>query len=204
MADDKIRCFFLDETDFYQVSLRRYLWDLPEGQCHHDGEIMLGIEHHAEHPTSGDRGVAHDDPRWPLKCDACGFVFNGVGEWQVNYNMLLQIRGTQERTTFHDAKPGAMWYADWMIHALTKGTRYQGPDGHCLVVRTPGGDWMIDGRANNCGLPNDDEHKCWTRAGDVPNITVSKVYGPTCSAGAGSIVAGSYHGFLRNGILERI
>lgn len=97
-----------------------------------------------------------------------------------------------------NAAPGAMWYADWMLE-VDDNWNYAGPDGHCLVVRCPNGsDWMIDGRASNCTLPNDKNHKCWVRHGTPPNITVDK-NGLTCSAGAGSIMAGDYHGFLRNG-----
>lgn len=95
----------------------------------------------------------------------------------------------------HSAPPGAMWFAPWMSDHFTPG-----PDGNILVVRTPGGDWVVDSRASNCGLPNDNEHKCWIRHGTVPNITVDK-NGKTCSAGAGSIQCGNYHGFLRDGHL---
>jgi hypothetical protein len=95
----------------------------------------------------------------------------------------------------HSAPAGAIWFAPWMEDHC------KGFDGKCLVVRTPGGDWMIDSRASNCGLPNDTEHRCWIRHGEAPNITVDK-QGKTCSAGAGSIVCGKYHGFLRNGFLE--
>lgn len=47
-----------------------------------------------------------------------------------------------------------------------------------------------------------DGHKCWVRHGDprASNVTVDK-NGDTCSAGAGSILAGDYHGFLQAGVL---
>lgn len=73
-------------------------------------------------------------------------------------------------------------------------------NGKALWVQTPGGSWCIDSRASNCGSPYDYEHRCWVRHGDVPVITVDKI-GRTCSAGAGSILCGKYHGFLRNGRL---
>lgn len=77
-----------------------------------------------------------------------------------------------------------------------------GADGHCYVCRMPGGhDWMIDGRASNCTMPEDKEHKCWVRKGVAPNFTVGKE-GKTCAAGAGSIQVPGWHGFLRNGVLE--
>lgn len=71
---------------------------------------------------------------------------------------------------------------------------------HLQVVLPNGRHWDIDSRASNCTMPNDRLHRCWVRAGEPPNITVGK-NGLTCSAGAGSIQAGAYHGFLRNGVL---
>jgi hypothetical protein len=62
---------------------------------------------------------------------------------------------------------------------------------------------MIDGICSNCTDREDalkGGHKCWVRHGDAPLITVDK-NGKTCGAGGGSILSGSYHGFLRNGEL---
>jgi hypothetical protein len=103
---------------------------------------------------------------------------------------------------------GAMWFADWYQRGSTPPgevvrfgwdweNQYEPP----LMVATPGGDWNIDSRANNCTLKDDRLHRCWIRHGVPPNITVDKV-GRSCAAGAGSILAGSYHGFLRNGQLS--
>ena len=104
---------------------------------------------------------------------------------------------TGEEMTLSEATPGAMWYADWMLELGHD--EWVGPDGHSLVVKCPNGtDWAIDSRASNCTLPNDSKHKCWIRHGTPPNITVDK-NGLTCAAGAGSIQAGDYHGFLRAG-----
>ena len=72
--------------------------------------------------------------------------------------------------------------------------------GHLLVVCPSGQSWDIDSRASNCTMPDDRTHRCWVRHGEPPNLTVDKA-GKTCAAGAGSIIAGSYHGFLRNGEL---
>lgn len=91
---------------------------------------------------------------------------------------------------------GAMWF----VNAEDQDWYPSGPDGRTLYVVTPGGDWLIDGRASNCTQPGDDIHRCWIRHGDPPIITVDK-NGNTCSAGAGSIAIGNYHGFLKNGEL---
>lgn len=79
-----------------------------------------------------------------------------------------------------------------------------GEDGRYLVCKVPGKGgghfWHIDGRASNCTRPDDDEHRCWVREGEVPNVTAGK-QGNTCDAGAGSIQTDSWHGFLRDGYL---
>ena len=104
---------------------------------------------------------------------------------------------TGETMTLSQAPPGAMWDATWW-HDDPGMT---GWDGRALVVRTPGKhDWPIDARASNCGSPGDNQHKCWCRHGEPPNITVDKNC-HTCIAGAGSISYPDYHGMLTNGEL---
>lgn len=103
-----------------------------------------------------------------------------------------------------NAPPGALYDAAWYRHHGFKG--YTGADGISLVAITPSGyPWTVDGPASNCTLPNDDRHKCWQRTGDPKHptgpdpLTVGKVGGPTCGAGAGSIAVPGYHGFLQGG-----
>lgn len=69
---------------------------------------------------------------------------------------------------------------------------------HLHAVLPNGIPWNIDSRAANCDRPDDREHRCWVRTGEPPHITAGKG-GDTCSAGAGSIAAGDYHGFLIDG-----
>jgi hypothetical protein len=107
-------------------------------------------------------------------------------------------RDTGETHRFaHQFAPGAMWLATWLDHPNWP---WSNPAGPHLCVMTPGGEWDIDSRANNCTLPLDTVHRCWVRSGTPPCVTVDKV-GFTCSAGQGSIRAGNFHGFLRNGVL---
>lgn len=105
----------------------------------------------------------------------------------------------EEIENLNELPSGAMWFADWYDNA------YCVPQlAHVLVVKTPGGDWIVDSQSSNCTMPDDrkqEKHHCWIIEGNLPNITVSK-NGVTCRAGAGSILCGSYHGFLRNGYLE--
>lgn len=133
-----------------------------------------------------------DDPRWPTHC-ACGYEFK-LTDRQYHYRSLYRRTDNGEECTLSDAPVGAMWFAPWMSDV------FKGPDGNALYVMTPGGEWLIDGRASNCTMPDDWTHRCWCRHGEAPNITVDK-NGHTCAAGAGSIIAGSYHGFLQNGYL---
>lgn len=75
------------------------------------------------------------------------------------------------------------------------------PGRHLVVILPNGHTWDVDSRASNCTLPEDRTHRCWVRDSDnLETMTVGKG-GNTCAAGAGSILAGDYHGFLQNGWL---
>jgi hypothetical protein len=154
---------------------------------------------------------------WPTKCAACDYHFLTIDEWQVSTDHIFKRADTGEEFTLRSAPPGAMWDAYWF--AKYDGD-WVGPDGKSITVRCPNGvEWNIDSRARNCDSPCENcgvayrdhnyekcpgykdakPHKCWIRSGDPPMLTVSKDGAPTCGAGAGSIQAGDYHGFLRNG-----
>jgi hypothetical protein len=136
----------------------------------------------------------HDDPRWPLKCDHCDYQFIAQDEFQV-FVERIYVDDAGREYSLHSPVPGMMWDAFWMPEC------YRGPDGRCLVVVCPNGrEWMIDGQASNCTMkedfgPFDAAHRCWVRHGEPPLLIVDKA-GRTCAAGAGSIQAGDYHGFL--------
>lgn len=221
-----VTCFWLAPAGSARIGLRRYNG---EGSCprkpgaYHDWTVFLG-EAPLRRVTDGERShwakaeyeyPPHDDPRWPVSCP-CGYQFSPDDEWQQWQEALYRPVPAGELTTIRDAPDGAMWDAWWMPEP------YRGPDGRSLVVKCPGGsEWMIDGRASNCPMPalirqaadehgegspehevlqaQDKAHRCWIRHGDPPAITVDKD-GVTCSAGAGSIQAGAYHGFLRGGV----
>lgn len=108
----------------------------------------------------------------------------------------------EEFNSLNDVPAGGMWYAEWFDNHFSP---QLGP-GKNLVVKTPGGDWMVDSQASNCTMPDDtnqERHHCWVIHGTPPKITVNK-NGVTCGAGAGSIMTSNkkYHGFLRDGYLE--
>lgn len=98
----------------------------------------------------------------------------------------------------HQLPPGTMYWEHWHPKTCHFWDNCDGK--HLHAVLPNGHHWDIDSRASNCTVPNDRIHRCWVRTGEPPHVTVGK-NGPTCSAGAGSILSGDYHGFLRNGEL---
>lgn len=207
----RIKCFLLEPTGRVQVKLRRYRNTSadPETHCpfngndgYHDASMVIGEEpeelSEEGYIQNGLKPVPHDDPRWPTQCQ-CGYAFQESDEWQRFVEEIYQRADTGEEMVIRDAPAGAMWYTPWL-------DKFQVPQGkHCLAVKTPGGEWIVDSQASNCSMKDDvkqEKHHCWILHGDPPNVTADKQGGPTCSAGAGSIQCGSYHGFLRNGWLE--
>lgn len=120
-------------------------------------------------------------------------LYDGINK---SWEPIYRRTDTNEELFLRDAPVGAIWRADW--YEDFEG--YRGADGKSYICMTPGGAWAIDTEASNCTRPGDLSHKCWCRHGIAPNFTVNKV-GNTCSAGAGSIAVGNYHGFLINGEL---
>jgi hypothetical protein len=206
-----VACFWLEETGTVRVGMRRYtrekdacpasdsgyhqavnltgdvtvIWSdvVPDvGRCFNDRDGRYGVADYQWPP--------HDDPRWPRICK-CGRPFSPDDPWQEWSERLYQRADTGRLLTLREAPDGAMWDAWWMP--------WKGPDGRSLMVKCPGGhEWSVDSRASNCTMRDDNEHRCWVRHGEPPVITVDK-NGLTCQAGAGSILTGNYHGFLRNG-----
>lgn len=211
----RIRCFLIEPTERMQQKLRRYSHTMAENLCpqnpgkysYHNAEVLIEEAEASALYTkegtmlnggSGD-DWSHDDARWPTHC-ACGYAFSEDDPWQLFTNRIYIRTDTGEETTLRDAPPGAMWRADWMKEFHTSQD-----DGAPLMVKTPGGEWCVDSQANNCTVADDgrqEQHHCWPRQGEPPDVDVNKSYGPTCGAGAGSIQCGTYHGFLRAGFLE--
>jgi hypothetical protein len=210
-----VTCFMLEPAGWVQVGLRRFVRD--DAACpreggkwsYHGALLVLGdapIAWSAEQPDrrahwfkdpEGGYGTprfeypGRDDPRWPARCE-CGHEFAPDDPRQEWSGLLYRRFDNDELVTLRDAPPGAMWDAPWYP--------WKGPDGLSLMVKCPNGDeWCIDSRASNCTMPEDTGHRCWIRHGEPPRITVDKA-GLTCNAGAGSIQAGDYRGFLRDGV----
>jgi len=196
-----VQTFWTEPTEEVELSLRRFAWS-SEDRCpvnrYHNATVRIG---RAPVRMSEDGFLAaihreefDGDERWPLTCE-CGYVFVDDDQWQVNQHPYYRAADGREWAR-NDLPPGAMFDAWWMSDF------WRGPDGIALQVILPNGnEWAVDARASNCSRP-DEPHQCWVRHGDprTEPVTVDKE-GDTCSAGAGSILSGDYHGFLRAGVL---
>ncbi len=98
-----------------------------------------------------------------------------------------------------DLPPGAVYFASILADFLCPHEPTCAEHLHAICPN--GQHWDVDSRASNCTLPDDKQHHCWVRHGDPRQPTTLHVdkAGLTCAAGAGSIQAGNYHGFLHNG-----
>lgn len=183
----RIKCFIIEDMHVTRYFLRRY-------SSSDDGKCSGGSSYHnAMSPAIEDRPDTdqvhsgtnppemppHEDPRWPIKCEKCNYLFVERDHWQVFAEGLYRHSETGEVFELDKAPPGAMWDATWWP---TKG-----PDGKVLTVKLPDGvDWMVDGPSGGKS-----DGKPWTRSGTPPEITANL-----------SILTPGYHGFLRNGYLE--
>jgi hypothetical protein len=201
----RIKCFPIEPIERVAVYLRCY----SGAECMQCAEqyhnVMIRIEdddaaydvRHERRIVQPAQGISvRPDPRWPQYC-LCGFKFREQDR-QVFYDQIYRNTETGEEYPLRNVPVGAVWNAWWNTDWVTM----TGPDGRSLTVMTPGGEWCIDGRANNCTMPADKTHKCWVRHGSVEDGTLHvDKNGHTCGAGAGSIALPRYHGFLHDGHL---
>lgn len=200
----EVTCFWLERTDQVRRRLRRYhsssdeTHKCPGGHGYHDASVPFDVISASELPNYMlDGKPGKGDPRWATKCQHCDYAFTHEDAFQLFTEHLYRRADTGALTTLRDAPAGAIWNAEW----LAGQPQSTGPDGRSLQVKLPNGrHWSIDSIASNCDQ-KDRPHKCWVRHGEPPVITVDK-RGDTCNAGAGSIWAGDYHGFLINGVLR--
>lgn len=204
-----VRVFFCEPTDQVVFDLRIYESGEGVPACplmggdrgyHNAHSERLGQKTEAldsQEPVNGDPSPYEGDPRWPKAC-GCGFVFSDKAQRMVWRQRLIRRVDTGEVFEGYRSVPvGGVWSAPWMAD------HWAGEDGRCLVCKLPGDhDWIIDSRASNCTMPDDNVHKCWVRHGRPEDGTLHvDKNGHTCAAGAGSIAIPGYHGFLHNGEL---
>jgi len=184
----RIRCFSLELSDQVEMTLRRFsraeFSACPASdRGYHNAEIVIGRSGRGDCTEVHGDSWPHADPRWPKQC-ACGYVFTVDDDWQFNPHRLYRRADTGELVTLGHAPAGAMWNAYWLRGIKRYKER---PDGIVLLVRTPGGDWAVDGPSSN--------GNGWERTGIATGAAPTVDVNP-------SIIVGSYHGFLRHGWLE--
>lgn len=179
-----IPCIFLEPTEFAQENLRRFCTDSTCTGAHgyHNASVVIGTCTYpmSDYDGEGTPNYDRSDPRWPTQC-GCGYTFTEGDHWQYN-KLRLYSRDDHVAlmTTLSDAPVGSMWFADWYPWA--------GPDGHCLVVKTPAGDWIVDAPSY---AGEEVRGNPWSRTGTPPKVTASpSIHFP-----------GRYHGWLQNGFL---
>lgn len=151
----------------------------PKGSCTCDAVVVVG-ECAADDSSRIPSDELKLDPRWPKACE-CGYVFQPEDRWQDSNHRFYRRTDTGELHLLSSAPVGAMWDAVWYKDIKTYKVRQ---DGIMLVVRTPGGDWCVDGPSNN--------GNGWERTGTVPKVTANP-----------SISMPDYHGWLRDGYLVK-
>lgn len=132
------------------------------------------------------------------------------------------LYATPDKSWIGMPRVGDCYYADWYGCSDREGgvcvhgwTNCSGR--HVIIhVPDPGGVsrpgyeeghwWDVNGRASNCGLPEDTLHRCWIAHGtpEAADLHVDKspeAGETTCNAGGGSLDTGRWHGHCHNGEL---
>ena len=158
-------------------------------KTYHEYEMKISKE------TFDKRGLGELGEKMPkeMNCSRCGQKYNGE---ELNYHMRGETKWNTPNEK--DDKPGYMFESEW-IHNNGKCMYWDNCESpHLQIVLPNGGIWDSDSRASNCTKKEDKIHRCWIKHGDITNLTIDK-NGNTCAAGAGSIMSGKFHGFIRNG-----
>ena len=168
-----------------------------------------------EGATWGSFGKIEDYPAdmWPTACSHCGkpvptdvWTRSCQEPSDVGKEGVWLVRQVFE-SRLYDSPSGSpepldvFWRACKHADDVGKCWNWDNCPGQHLIAVCPNGhDWNVDGRASNCGSPDDRIHRCWVRHGSPEDGTLHvDKGGVTCNAGGGSIQAGDYHGHLHNG-----
>lgn len=199
------KCFVIARSPYCRLSLRRFTFSkstvgdtnvgfreveklCPKGKGYsHDASVLIAHQVEAGSVHSSGKGAFQEDSRWPVKCEACEYVFAEEDQWQVNYDELWKGAPDGKLYTLRDMPPGATWHADWFPEG---DPTFAGPDGKVWCVMMPGGvEWIVYGPSRdaqgNAGAK-------WQVAGAPPAITVHPSIG----------IGKRYHGFIKGGIVS--
>jgi hypothetical protein len=171
-----IECFMVEPTRRAGQWLRRFTYGTEGGDkvcpadLGHDAQVriedgVLVLNKWGWYGCAED--WPHDDPRWPVTCEQCGYTFTEDDPRQLACRRIFVRPETgQEYTLYYgessDLPPGAMYYAadDDME------SRWRGPEGKTLKVVLPDNStWCIDGPSVS--------GNGWQRTGIPPKITVT-------------------------------
>lgn len=179
-------------------------------------KVLDEIEQEFDAPSEpgGKAWRKNYDPRgfpwdaFPVVCEGCGQEMPAPERQVFCDEIFVAKTGATAGMEFarREAPVGAMWNIEY-YHDIPD---WCGRDGIALSVETPGGEWHVDGRANNCTKPEDHVHRCWVRRGDPRtgycHVDKDATVQETCAAGGGSIWINKdgprdWHGFLYRGYL---
>jgi hypothetical protein len=192
---DKIKVRFIQLVGHRKVIYKYWGWRDSNKGCYHRTKEHTIIE------APKEQKLEFEDSDWDQLssieevCETCG-THPAIGE---EINRTGSIYGLYN-TASGRPEPGDGYYADNMSEDFW----WDNPIRPVIVLILPNGvEWFLNSRANNCSLPNDRTHRCWCITGSLEDGTLNSdgKNCHTCSAGAGSIQGGKYHGFLRHGYL---
>ena len=161
------------------------------------------VENHV--PGSGlGLWVAVNDQGEMLTAEGCGeavvpftdpgFVAVVMQPPAANAVMLSADPVTTDGFFDDDAKPG-----DWFISKHERCRYWDNCDGEFWVLLPCGDAFNLSWRASNCAAPEDRLHRCWKLNGTPPNVSTS----PGCGGNHSILCHCGWHGYLRNGALEK-
>lgn len=160
---------------------------------HHDAVFVANVDKNGLADWVDCPTPAPDDKVWPTACARCKRLFAGDVMKSTMQELIYRTDDGKEMT-ISEAPIGAMWNEPGH-RPLTLPSE----DGLCLVVKTPGGNWCVDGPSWENGVKKAD--RAWKRTGTPPNITANPSIHILTTGLDGSERRTVYHGWLRDGVL---
>ena len=201
MSQDRIKCFYVEATTLSRRWLRRLSWmaSKEDPNHYHDARIYHSDVEETDAIVTlwnsrNDVPAEWKDCAWPIECE-CGYVFTENDPYQVFKRQLYKRIDNGELMTLEDAPVGAMWNSQWPEG--WKGYT-AGEDGIILTVKTPGGEWVVDGPESGKQVVG------WRREGVAASVEPTVTVMSSIVIGVITGSQNQYHGWLRNGYLEKV